>query len=127
MKTIEACRVHMFDIITQYKAIFSDEDSLSSETSETILFHSWVQKKVSQFLAILEQDLSHQRYDFIFYFILTRFLNLSMKLIKLCCSYGIYNGPVNVLWAVIFACWRRFSSFIRLGLKILSKISIWKK
>jgi len=60
MKTIEACRVHMFDIITQYKAIFSDEDTLSSETSEAILFHSWVQKKIQQFLAILEGDLQHQ-------------------------------------------------------------------
>ena len=33
----------------------------SSETSEAILFHSWVQKKVAQFLAILEADLAHQR------------------------------------------------------------------
>jgi len=60
MKTIEACRVHMFDIITQYRAIFSDEDNLSGETSESILFHSWVVKKIEEFLTILETDLSHQ-------------------------------------------------------------------
>jgi hypothetical protein len=56
MKTIESCRVHMFDIITQYRAIFSDEDS--NDASESILFHSWVVNKIADFLLVLETDLS---------------------------------------------------------------------
>ena len=46
----------------KYRAIFSDEDNLSGETSESILFHSWVVKKIEEFLTILETDLAHQRF-----------------------------------------------------------------
>ncbi|XP_025100038.1 conserved oligomeric Golgi complex subunit 8-like [Pomacea canaliculata] len=61
-KTIEASRVHLFDIMTQFRAIFSDEDPILSSMHEDImpessLFHSWVVQKVSQFLTTLEQDL----------------------------------------------------------------------
>lgn len=67
-KTIEATRVHLFNIITQYKAIFSeDEDSSSNLTTITSdasaadgakIFHSWLHDQIVEFINTLEKDLS---------------------------------------------------------------------
>ncbi|XP_046738294.1 conserved oligomeric Golgi complex subunit 8 [Diprion similis] len=60
-KTIELSRIHLFNIITQYRAIFNDDDHLTSSRdiiiNESAIFHHWLEEKIFQFLTTLEQDL----------------------------------------------------------------------
>ncbi|XP_061392593.1 conserved oligomeric Golgi complex subunit 8-like [Musca vetustissima] len=67
-KTIEVTRVNLFNIITQYKAIFPDEDNnmaipQSDRPLQGVscdgerLFQSWLHEKISDFLKTLEMDL----------------------------------------------------------------------
>ncbi|XP_075225199.1 conserved oligomeric Golgi complex subunit 8 isoform X2 [Lycorma delicatula] len=63
MRTIELSRIHLFNIITQYRAVFSDDESVLSSTkqhslSDSTIFHSWIIDKVNQFINVLEQDLN---------------------------------------------------------------------
>lgn len=60
MKTIESSRVNLFNIITQYRATFADDDS-TLETNDGNdcgnVFHSWINEKINAFLMALETDL----------------------------------------------------------------------
>lgn len=48
LKTIELTRNNLFNIITQYKSIFSDEDgSSASSTDFNQIFYSWLHERVS--------------------------------------------------------------------------------
>lgn len=49
-KTIELSRIHLFNIITQYKAIFNDDDHLSfgrdAIINDSAIFYQWLEEKV---------------------------------------------------------------------------------
>ena len=69
-KTMDLTRVHLFDIVTQYRALFSDDDPLllapapsrgqpagPGVSSHRLLFSSWLQRRVGIFLKSMEDDL----------------------------------------------------------------------
>lgn len=61
MKTIELSRVNLFNIITQYKATFADDDNTldSNDSNESgNIFHAWINTKIHDFLVTLENDLN---------------------------------------------------------------------
>lgn len=63
-KTIEVTRVNVFNIITQYKAIFGEDEHNNTTTTkkdtgdDNKLLYSWLSRKVEQFLKTLDTDLS---------------------------------------------------------------------
>uniref|UniRef100_A0A1L8DVG2 Conserved oligomeric Golgi complex subunit 8 n=1 Tax=Nyssomyia neivai TaxID=330878 RepID=A0A1L8DVG2_9DIPT len=60
-KTIELTRIHLFNIITQYRAIFTEDDALfnGNDTRDSSkIFHGWLHKKIEAFLKVLEEDLA---------------------------------------------------------------------
>ncbi|XP_023331474.1 conserved oligomeric Golgi complex subunit 8 isoform X2 [Eurytemora carolleeae] len=60
-RTMEVMRVHLFDIVTQYRAIFSDDaffvEADNSMCDNRLLFSSWLSRKIEEFLCTLEMDL----------------------------------------------------------------------
>ncbi|KAJ8672446.1 hypothetical protein QAD02_003705 [Eretmocerus hayati] len=59
-RVIDLSRIHLFNIITQYKALFNDDVSTLERDihlSDSAVFHQWLEHKVSQFLSVLERDL----------------------------------------------------------------------
>uniref|UniRef100_UPI00358EE0E7 conserved oligomeric Golgi complex subunit 8 n=1 Tax=Myxine glutinosa TaxID=7769 RepID=UPI00358EE0E7 len=56
VKSIEACRVHLFDIVTQYRAVFADDEAGDSAQA-TAVFHGWMSRRVLCFLSTLEAGL----------------------------------------------------------------------
>ncbi len=50
-KVIEASRIHLFDIVTQYRAIFSDDEPIlitdgDNNTNYSNILHAWIGRKV---------------------------------------------------------------------------------
>eukprot|EP01104_Vermistella_antarctica_P014689 TRINITY_DN4675_c0_g2_i1.p1 TRINITY_DN4675_c0_g2~~TRINITY_DN4675_c0_g2_i1.p1 ORF type:complete len:644 (-),score=165.62 TRINITY_DN4675_c0_g2_i1:780-2711(-) len=61
-KLIDYSRAHLFDIITQYRAIFADETSqqdmdLASSVADGGVLYGWAVRKVSSFLDVLDSTL----------------------------------------------------------------------
>ncbi|XP_050308003.1 conserved oligomeric Golgi complex subunit 8 [Anthonomus grandis grandis] len=61
-KTIEITRVNLFNIITQYKAIFNDDESMSNtslrnDVNPNIIFYTWINDRIDDFLKVLKDDL----------------------------------------------------------------------
>jgi conserved oligomeric Golgi complex subunit 8 len=59
-KTIEVTRVNLFNIVTQYKALFDDDFSKDNNTNSkmNLIFNSWLHEKIDDFLRMLENDLN---------------------------------------------------------------------
>jgi len=65
-RTLELVRVHLFDIVTQYRAIFSDEGSSSvtsasgseEELQPRLLFTSWLERSVRALVEVIKEDLA---------------------------------------------------------------------
>lgn len=51
MKTIELSRIHLFNIITQYRAMFNDDDHHASNRDSVIndsaIFYQWLEEKAN--------------------------------------------------------------------------------
>jgi hypothetical protein len=63
-KTVEVTRVNLFNIITQYRAIFNDDEHSplasikSQQVNQNVIFFTWIRDKISEFLQTLEEDLN---------------------------------------------------------------------
>lgn len=51
-------RVNLFNIVTQYKALFDDDFGKDSNSKVNLIFNSWLHEKIDDFLRMLENDLA---------------------------------------------------------------------
>lgn len=56
---VEVTRVNLFNIFTQYKALFDDDYGRDTNSKENLVFNSWLHEKIDDFLRMLENDLTH--------------------------------------------------------------------
>eukprot|EP01114_Cavostelium_apophysatum_P013075 TRINITY_DN3086_c0_g3_i1.p1 TRINITY_DN3086_c0_g3~~TRINITY_DN3086_c0_g3_i1.p1 ORF type:complete len:590 (-),score=143.50 TRINITY_DN3086_c0_g3_i1:10-1779(-) len=85
-KLTDYSRTHLFDIITQYRAIFSDDSSAQDEPLEDGgLLYGWMIQVISDFLATLEKYLPD----------ITEGLSIG-NILDQCMYYGISLGRVGV-------------------------------
>jgi hypothetical protein len=75
----------LFDIITQYRAIFSDESSQNDPIEYGSILFGWMSEIIGNYLSILERDLPH----------INEGLSLQY-LLDQCMYYGVSMGRVGV-------------------------------
>ena len=51
-------RVNLFNIVTQYKALFDEDLGRDNNSKENIIFNSWLHEKIDDFLRMLENNLN---------------------------------------------------------------------
>lgn len=56
-KTVEFTRVHLFNIVTQYRALFEEDFGRDGNTKQNLLFSMWLHEKINDFLLTVEADL----------------------------------------------------------------------
>lgn len=64
-KTTEATRVNLFNIVTQYKALFEDDFGKEGNSRLNLMFNSWLHDKIDDYLKTLESDLSMSNFSLI--------------------------------------------------------------
>ncbi|KAL3687047.1 hypothetical protein R1sor_013356 [Riccia sorocarpa] len=58
LKRMADChKVHLFDVVTQYRAIFADDTSGNEENSDGGLLYSWAMHRITTHLAVLQEVL----------------------------------------------------------------------
>lgn len=58
LKRMADChKVHLFDVVTQYRAIFADDPFYLEENSDGGLLYSWAMHRVMSHLAVLQDTL----------------------------------------------------------------------
>lgn len=79
IKVVEASRVHLFDVVTQYRAIFTDDDTrftlADPDVNEQAIFHGWVLLKVS----VKTREL---QYCTVYFYLLAEMINFCVKIIQ---------------------------------------------
>ncbi|KAJ7561079.1 hypothetical protein O6H91_03G013000 [Diphasiastrum complanatum] len=56
LKRLADChRIHLFDVVTQYRAIFADDTTDREENSDGGLLYSWAMHRISSYLEILQE------------------------------------------------------------------------
>ena len=62
-KTIEVTRVSLFNIVTQYKALFEEDFGREADFKVNLLFNSWIYEKIDDFIRFLDNDLAQHNYN----------------------------------------------------------------
>ncbi|KAN0025398.1 hypothetical protein ACTFIU_003659 [Dictyostelium citrinum] len=92
-KLTDSCRTNIFDIVTQYNAIFSNESNDEEQLDDLILYN-WIQQKIKVYINIVDSTLNHIKSGSSISYVLENSMYFSMSISRVGIDFRNLLEPI---------------------------------
>ncbi|KAK5574561.1 hypothetical protein RB653_009814 [Dictyostelium firmibasis] len=92
-KLTDSCRTNIFDIVTQYNAIFSNESNDEEQLDDLILYN-WIQQKIKIYINVVDSTLNHIKSGSSISYVLENSMYFSMSISRVGIDFRNLLEPI---------------------------------